>query len=234
MKILCLSLLMPVAVACSRNSTNSINLPDGHSQVLTPERITIRSGDSGAVTQKRAGPAPLLLGPEALQVVYKDVFADSLSQGSRDFFDQTQKDELGGYRILKPAEPRGGFTPADSVMKKSTKLTADYVFALRKFTASACQTLIDKEIATATSPSNRIVEGENPSLEKISNFLGLMLGYQAKTAIHRGVQGYKDAFTTMMNSKPVPQSDAEKEDRLKAAYNHLCVALATDVRVYVR
>lgn len=234
MKFFMVALLAYFGASCSRNSENIIQLPDGHIQPTTPERIVIRSSDGSASAQRRTGPAPLLLGPEALQVVYKDVFADSMAEIQPDFFDQTQKDELGGYRILKPSNPRGGFTAADPVMKRNTKLTSDYIFTLRKFASTACQALVDKEIVNQSNPSNLLVEGSNPTIGKIDNFLSLMLGYKSRTGIHRGIQTYKDAFAKMMSSAPVPQSDEEKSARLKASYNHLCVALATDVRVYVR
>lgn len=229
-----LPLLSLISVSCSRNTENKIVYPSGHPIPATPQRIAIRSSDNSAESQRRTGPTPMLLGPEALHEVYKGVFAGSVSGENGSMFNSTEKDELGGFRILKPSNPRGGFEAADPVMKRTAKLSSDYVFALRKFTASACKSLIDKEIQTPDNSANLIVEGYNPSIGKIDRFLTLLLGYKSPTGIHRGVQNYKDAFSIMMTSATAPKSESEKFELLKISYNHLCVALTTDVRVYVR
>jgi len=220
--------------ACLKETKNKVRYPVGHDIPNTPERIVIRSSDSSAESQRRTGPAPLLLGPDALHEVYKDVFSDSLSEAKTSFFENSEKDDLGGYRILNPSNPRGGFEAADPVMKRNAKLSSDYVFALRKFSASACKVLIEKEMQTPDKPSNLIVEGGNPSIGKIDRFMTMLLGHKSKTGIHSGVQNYKDAFEKMISSAPPPKSDIERTDRISVSYNHLCVALATDVRVYVR
>jgi hypothetical protein len=223
-----------VISSCSRNSENRIVYPDGHPIPTAPQRIVIRSSDVSAESQRRTGPTPLLLGPEALHEVYKGVFADRLSDTNTFLFGPEESDELGGFRILKPSNPRGGFEAADPVMKRTAKLTSDYVFALRKFTASACKVLIDKEIQTPDNASNLLVEGLSPSIGKIDRFMTMLLGYKSATGIHRGIQSYKDAFTIMMSTATPPKNDTEKFELLKVSYNHLCVALTTDVRVYVR
>jgi len=157
-----------------------------------------------------------------------------MSGENSSMFNSTERDELGGFRILKPSNPRGGFEAADPVMKRTAKLSSDYVFALRKFTASACKVLIDKEIQAPDNSANLLVEGLNPSIGKIDKFLTTLLGYKSPTGIHRGVQNYKDAFSTMTTSATPPKSENERFELLKVSYNHLCVALTTDVRVYVR
>ena len=95
-----------VISSCSRNSENRIVYPDGHPIPTAPQRIVIRSSDVSAESQRRTGPTPLLLGPEALHEVYKGVFADRLSDTNTFLFGPEESDELGGFRILKPSNPR--------------------------------------------------------------------------------------------------------------------------------
>jgi len=232
--ILLLSLLSILSISCSRNSQNKIVVPEGHNQPPSTNRIVIRSSDGSAESQRITGPTPLLMGPEALQEVYKGVFSDSLSETRPSFFNGVERDELGGFRILQPSNPRGGFEAADPVMKKNAKLSADYIFALRKFTAASCKVLIDKEMQELDRPSNLLVEGSSPSIGKIDQFLSQLLGYKSRVGIHPGVQNYKDAFEKMKASSAPFNNESEKLEHLKVTYNHLCVALATDVRVYVR
>lgn len=222
--------------ACGKNKGSVVPLPSGHPQLHEATRIVEKNADADSVSQRRTGPQPLLLGPEALKDVYSAVFGNTPRAGITDpsFFTLAERDDLGGFRLIKPAVPSGTQLPADPATVRMTKLTSEYLFTLRKFSAAACKKLIDAEVSVVSNQANKLVEGEDPSLAKIDSFLSTLLGYKSKSGVHAGVKEYKEAFKKMLVAAPEPKTAAEKTNRLKASYTHLCVALSSDARVYIR
>ncbi|MEN9809508.1 MAG: hypothetical protein RLZZ488_1075 [Pseudomonadota bacterium] len=238
MKIISASLLCILLAGCfGRKNESVVSLPDGfHKSSDVSSTVRIVSGDvqSDSTAMKRAAPEPVLLPPEALREVFKPVFGEQPRKNPALFFSAAESDDLGGYRILTANNPRAGSTQANPSMIWLRNLSADYVFTLRQFAADACEKLIDSELANAKNPDNKLVEGESPSQVRINTFLTTLLGYQEKEKLHAGVDTYHAAFEKMRTATPLPQNDADKAARLKSAYNHLCAALVTDVRVYYR
>lgn len=237
-KIVILCGVLVSVSGCGKNKAIDVPMPAGHPQVQlhTTSRIVEKDVSGDSVSQRRAGPQPLMLGPDALVEVYTPVFGATPRTGvaTATYFTLEERDNLGGFRLIKPSQPRGLQTPSEPVTTRLSKLSSDYVFALRRFSAAACKQLVEAESAGPANSANKLVEGNEPSVGKIDSFLTLLLGYKAKSGTHLGVSAYKEAFSKMLAASPLPQTEAERTTRLKVSYTHLCVALATDARVYIR
>lgn len=238
MRLIRVVILFSALVGCSaKKNDRMVTLNDNfHKTDNVIQSVRIVSGDvkSESSVLKRAAPEPILLSPDALREVYLPVFGEKPRTNLMAFFSGTESDDLGGYRVITEHNPRGGRANTDASMVWLKNLSSDYVSTLRRFAADACGKLMTEELKDRNSRSNKLVEGVLPSAEKINSFLSALLGYQEKDKHHLGVEKYRAAFEKMMNTEPVPKTDAEKGGRLRSAYNHLCVALATDVRVYYR
>lgn len=216
--------------SCTSNGDSSQN---GGIDKYHPEPILTREREQNTVMLRRAAPSPLLLGPTALQQIYTKAFGDK-PRAQAQFFNMEESDKLGGYRIFNSHVPSGTRTQHMPNMNKLDKLSSDYLVTLRRFSAQACDSLISREIGTPQNKDNKIVEGDIPSENKINSFLSILLGYQPTGKHHFAVTKYRDAFINMRNGGVKSSVETITPERTKSAYNHLCVALATDIRVYTR
>jgi hypothetical protein len=231
------------AVNSSSQSANQAAMPS----VLKPEEVLV---ETKLNEYNNNSPAPILLNAYALKQVFLPVFGTSPRKNSKitefnsnvqmqntEFFNTTEKNSLGSELITFGMQTAGTVV-RPSNMDTITSLTSDYIYSLRAFAGDACRNLIETEFtngSTEANASNTLV-AEPAKLEtKINSFLTSLIGYKSESsAMHAGVKKYREVFLSALNSQPTPANAAEILARRKISYQHLCIALTTDVRVFTR
>lgn len=124
-------------------------------------------------------------------------------------------------------------------------LTQEYVATLRSFLARACTDLVASEwnpdVEGDALASNHLVFTNQidarPSTEQISAFMSLMFGYSLPAGhVHPGAAEYAAAFDAIVNqwnqNNPLA-GDFSRRSFLRRNYTLLCVAIGTDLRLFV-
>lgn len=211
----------------------------------------IHDRENATTALNLAAPFALILGPEALQQVYQPVFGNTPRKGSKEvwfnanataarvannphlnYFSPEEYTDLGGTLLLAVWEPRQNrYRNVDTSVKPRPELDSQYLAALRKFLGDACRNLIDAESSKSDFESNLLYSGETVDGKKLGQFLRRLSGLpEGKTS---NVDAYVTAFDDLL-PKPLPTDDMARKSALRVAYQHLCVALASDIRVITR
>ena len=198
-----------------------------------------------------ASPLALVLGPAALQSIYAPVFGSQPRLGSRvawfsgaaaqervrtnpefAFFSPSETVDLGGTVLQGVWEPRNrGLREVDKSVVPRPALDAQYLAALRTFLGDACRNLINREANVAGFDGNLLYSGETLEAGRVAGFLRQLSGLAPGPASN--VDGYVAAFPGLL-PQPLPEASTDRLNALKVAYQHLCVALASDIRVITR
>jgi hypothetical protein len=221
------------------------NIGSENASVASPAFVSKEA--PGAVFQFNSrAPAPLLLQPEALKQVYSPVFGinprklstqpgfvNNTAFQASNFFNHDESLNLGKYLIQETTVSSSPRVIPFS-MKWVRQIDPDYIISLRAFAGDACKNLVNSELPNPSNAANKLVKGANLETAHVSSFLSELLGYSPASGTHDGSEEYKKAFQFAMQVDPKPSNAAETKTRQSLAYQHLCIALATDVRVFTR
>jgi hypothetical protein len=212
----------------------------------------IKQSDNASVALNLAAPVALVLGPEALEGIYRPVFGDSPRRGTQTqwfagvagiqrvqenpkfrFFSPTEFVNLGGTVLGTVWELRApGLASVNSRIAHRPSLDTQYLASLRNFLGDACRNLLSKEIDSGEDATdNLLYSGESIQASRLSLFLRALTGLPAGPTSN--VDAYAAAFAALLPD-PMPPPGRERDAAVRLAYQHVCVAVASDMRVITR
>lgn len=229
-------------VEISSRELPSENLGEAGSKSTASSAAAIVSVfQSAPVPRQLYMPAPTLLTPRALEEIFRPVFGNQprWSPSVTGFFaDNPSAFFLPAERVVLGERHVSGPSPGTSVEQPSnllplTHLKSEYLVVLRTFASDACRALVSADKALAPD-LGRLVHTPPVQAEKVNNFLSRLLRRPSNQALLRGVAEYTEV-TNLALKEASQQSTSQKRNQLEfGAWHELCVALATDPRVFIR
>lgn len=241
----CFLLLAPVA--CGKRADTPVvfvhrePMQSGDSQGGKKSSAAIVSVfQSAPVPKQLYMPAPTLLTPRALEEIYRPIFGAQprwrtgitgfFAQNPTAFFTPRERLDLGETHVSGPSP--GTLVDQPTQLTTPSTLQSNYLVALRTFATDACRSLLSLEMNTPESGS--LVHTPPVQPEKVNAFLARLVRRPAGTELFRGVSEYT-AATNEALQEAGREENAQKRRALElGAWHELCVALATDPRVYIR
>ena len=186
-------------------------------------------------------PAPTLLPPRALEQVYRPIFGSQprLRAGATAFFVNNpsayflpqERQRLGEFHVSGPV--RGTFVEGQSLILSQQGLQASYLASLRAFASDGCKGLVEADLQ-APLGTGELVHAMPVQPIKINQVLGRFLRKAPSATLFKGTDGYAAALDEALRAADKEDTEAKKSALTKDAWVELCVALATDPRVFIR
>jgi hypothetical protein len=177
------------------------------------------------------GPRVTIVGVTALQQIYTRVFGTNPAKRTLFFFSPAEMDLLGRWNITEVVNQ----VASSSQMTQMKTVSLDYLTGLRTFLGDSCKELVAAELANESAESNILISPLDEKIStKINTFMTSLFGYPPDEGEHFLASAYVKAFKGSLAAEPLPADPEAQAVRRKLSYEHLCITLGTDPRVYTR
>lgn len=215
--------------------------PAPGSQDQKPATAIVRLLDVAPVPKKLYMPAPTLLGPAALEEVFRPIFGSSPRSrpGASPFFTANPNAYFTPDERMKLGEIHVSGPSSGTLVEQGTRLTApqaleaSYLKSLRSFASDACRGLVAVEMSAAPD-SGVLVHSPPAKAEKVSGFLSRLLRRPPGSEPLKGAADYAAATNVALQEAGRETNNSRRQTLVTGAWTELCVALVTDPRIFIR
>lgn len=248
-----LTCVLSIAAACTRpvkeksepTAVKDLNSNDGFTEAtVSTSELSIRDNRFGLASSSNK-PHYFFLDADSLEAKFFAYFGTNNPRGLTGY----EWNSIAKLRFFTPAERSqlGTLNLRSEVVSEQNgawldSITQDYVSIIRRSLGDSCQKLIAAE-TTAPAAGNRLIRSSSyhlvaPTPDHINEVMTAMFGYALPSgALHTGAADYSALFEAnraeYFAANPSATTTA-KQTFAKNQYIAMCVAIAQDVRTYLR